>query len=213
MLRGQDEQLAVLSVENQRLSNLVVHARMSPANDNAAELAKLRAQAEALRNQTNDSGRRVEAENQSRQPSAEPVAESHPPEYWEQLHRMSGAKPLDARNLASALQMFALDHQGQFPSKVDQIASYLSKEGMALSGTNQFDIVYQGSLDQLDGIPVGTIAVVRDRDSWTGPDGKKMRVYGMSGGVGQVVSSDDDFHSWEAKHILAPQNSANSPAK
>src|SRR5262249_11245195 len=145
--------------------------------------------------------RKFESESESRKADREPAVETHPPEYWEQLHRMAGAKPLDARNLAGALQMFALDHQGQFPSSVDQIASYLSKQGMALSGTNQFDIVYQGSLDHLEGIPTGTIAVVRDRDTWTGPDGKMMRVYGMSGGVGQVVTSDDNFKLWEAKHI------------
>src|SRR3989442_10996380 len=56
LLRQQDNQLAELAAENQRLSNLVVQTKTNRAtapDDRAAELAQLRAKIEALRQQTN----------------------------------------------------------------------------------------------------------------------------------------------------------------
>src|SRR2546426_10501418 len=55
-LQQQDNQLAELAAENQRLSNLVVQTKTNRAtapDDRAAELAQLRAKIEALRQQTN----------------------------------------------------------------------------------------------------------------------------------------------------------------
>jgi hypothetical protein len=92
----------------------------------------------------------------------------------QKLHQMAGAKPTDARDLASALQRYASDHERQFPTNLDQTAVYLGKEKLVLSGTNQFEIVYQGSLERLQGIPLGTVAVIRDEQTWKGPDGKIM---------------------------------------
>jgi hypothetical protein len=208
ILRGQDEQLAALRLENQRISNQLARAAEKPPEGSAAELTKLRNEAQTLRKQTNDLARQTKETRESPQLSPQPPAETHPPEYWQQLHQMAGAKPLDARNFASGMLNFASEHDGQFPTNFDQIASFFAKEGMAVSGTNQFDIVYQGSVSNLDGIPMGTVAVVRDQATWQGPDGKTMRVYGMADGSGQMVTSDDNFQSWEAKHIIAPPKSA-----
>lgn len=202
MLKGQDGQLAAVLLENQGLSNHVAHIQDKRPTNATAELAKLREEAATLQKQTNALARRSQEHLESKPPGSEPPWESHPPEYWEQMHQLAGAKATDARNLSAAFHNFALDHAGQFPTNLDQVSSYLSEKGMGLSGTNQFDVVYHGSLDQLEGIPIATIAIVRDRDSWAGPDGKTMRVYGMAGGVGQIVASDDNFISWEAKHII-----------
>jgi type II secretory pathway pseudopilin PulG len=205
LLREQDADLKAAVRENQRLSNLVVHADNSGPVDYTAELSKLRREAEALKKQSESLGSQLQ-KNHDTQPAAPP--ESHPPEYWEQLHQMAGAKPTDARDLASALQRYASDHEGQFPTNLDQIVVYLGKEKLVLSGTNQFEIVYQGSLERLQGIPLGTVAVIRDEQTWKGPDGKIMRVYGMADGVGQMVASDDNFQSWEAKHIIPPPHAS-----
>ena len=204
LLQQQDKQLAALTAENQRLSNLVAHADSAPPEDHTVKLAKLRSEAEALKKQTNDLGRQLEKNHESQPSQPAPIPESHTPEYWEQLHQMAGSKATDARNIAFAFNSYASDHQGQCPSNFDQIASYLAKENLSLSGTNQFEIVYQGSFDKLKGVPSGTVAVIRDQQTWEGPDGKMMRVYGMAGGSGEIVGSDDNFQSWEAQHIILP---------
>jgi hypothetical protein len=210
LLQQQDKQLAALTAENQRLSNLVAHANNAPPENHTAELAKLRSEAEALKKQTNDLGRQLEKSPEPQPARPAPVPETHTPEYWEQLHQMAGGKTTDAMRLALGFWYYASDHQGQCPSNLDQIAPYLAKENLSLSGTNQFEIVYQGSLDNLKGLPIGTIAVIRDQQTWVGPDGKMMRVYGMAGGVGQIVASDDNFQSWEAQHVISPPKAGQS---
>jgi hypothetical protein len=114
---------------------------------------------------------------------------------------MAGAKPVDARNLGTAFGMYALNHQGQFPSSLEQVATYLGD--MPLSGTNQFEIVYRGSLDELKGIPRGAVALFRDRQTWIAPSGKRARVYGMANGMSEIIESDDDFKAWEAERIIS----------
>src|SRR5437870_6734115 len=66
VLRQQDNQLAELAAEHQRLSNLVARANSSPAEDRTAELVKLRSQAEDLRKQTNELGKQLAGNRRSR---------------------------------------------------------------------------------------------------------------------------------------------------
>ena len=115
----------------------------------------------------------------------------------------AGAKARDAVNLSQVFLMYASDHQGRFPSNFDQVATSLRKEKMPLSGTNQFDIVYRGLLDDLKGIPGGAVALIRERQTWIAPSGKSARIYGLANGSSQIVESDDDFKAWEAEHLIS----------
>jgi hypothetical protein len=72
-----------------------------------------------------------------------------------------------------------------------------------MSGTNEFEIVCQGSLDDLKGLPWGLVAVVRDKQSWPNPDAKMMRGYGFPDGHAQIVGCEFQS-SWEAQHFIAP---------
>jgi hypothetical protein len=205
LVRQQGQQLAALKAEHQRLSNLAARAKSAPADDHKAELARLRREAEALKQQTNDLGRPLARSQASRSSPPASSPQSHTPEYYEQLHQMSGGKMKDAMNLAKAFISYASDHQNQFPSSLDQMAPYQAKAGMPFSGANQFEIVCQGSFEKLQGIPPGTVAVVREQQAWAGPDGRMMRIYGLADGSAQIVGSDDNFQSWEAQHIILPR--------
>ena len=134
-------------------------------------------------------------------PSA-PAPETHTPEYWEQLHQMAGGKTTDAMRLALGFWNYASDHQGQCPSNIDQIVPYLAKDKLSLSGTNQFEIVYQGSQNDLTNIPPRRVALIRERKPWLTPDGKWARVYGSADGAASIIVSDDNFQSWDAQHII-----------
>src|SRR2546428_12887086 len=76
-LREQDNELAELTAEHQRLSNLVALANSSPAGDQTAELAKLRNEAAALRKQTNELGRQLAENRRSRQSQTCPRTRSN----------------------------------------------------------------------------------------------------------------------------------------
>ena len=210
LVQQQDQRLAALNAEHQRLTDRAARTNVAPLDDHTAELARLRSEAEARKKQTNDLGRRMEASRGSRPSQPAPAPESHTPEYWEQLRQMAIVKATDARNLGTAFVFYASDHQNQCPSNFDQVAPYLAKKGMSLSGSNQFEILYEGSFDQLQGVPIGEVAVIRDQQTWVGSNGRTMRVYGMADGSGQMVGSDDNFQTWEAKHVIAPPKSGQS---
>src|SRR2546425_995029 len=61
LFQQQDNQLAELAAENQRLSNRVVQtkSKSATAEDRTGELAQLRAKVEALRQQTNQLAKQV----------------------------------------------------------------------------------------------------------------------------------------------------------
>ena len=210
--RQQETQLAELAAENQRLSNLLAQVNNAPINDPTGELRTLRSQAEALRKQTHELGKQL-AENRRSRPSQTPSKPApRPPEYYQQVFQMAAVKPAEARNLATAFLEYADDHQNQVPSKLDQVAPYL-RESRSLTRANEFDIVYQGSLDDLKKVPSSSVALVRSGQTWLGPSGKRTRVYGLADGSGQIVESDDNFQSWEAEHIIPPPAPSPSPSR
>jgi len=201
-LRQQNEQMATLLAEQRSLSNRLAAARSS-TNNPLAELAQLRQAVATLQKRTNDLGWQIQSNLQARAHRPAPKTEPpHTEEYWQQLHQLAGGKPRDAVALGMATAEFVGEHQGHFPSSTDQVASYLQPEGQALTGTNQFDYVFHGTMDDLKGIPLAAIAVMRERQTWLAPSGKAARVYGMANGVGQIVESDDNFQAWEAEHVL-----------
>lgn len=221
-LRRQDDKLAELSAENQHLSNLVAQASNWSADDRLGELQKLRAEAKALRKQTNELARQRENSLRLRAPHAavhedgltEEDVLDHAPEYlaeyWTQLNQRTGPKWNDAASLIWGLSEYARDHQGQFPSSLDEIASYLSKAPFSLTGTNEFEIVYQGSFYDLTNTPPGAVAVIRERQAWLAPNGKWARVYGMADGGPKTIVTDGNFQSWEAQHIVPSQSPGNN---
>jgi hypothetical protein len=261
VLRRQDNQLAALAAEHQRLSNLVAQANSSSAEDQLAELAKLRSQAEAFRKQTNELGKQL-AENRRSRPwraASRPAwdctpaisgvsvaSDSNSEEYKKQLGMTSG-KMADVRTLSSAVRKYAREHQGEFPTNFDQAAPYLYeiqaqankfheqfrklansptppkevnlRDLVADKGdldastppkpqefpwTSEFEMVYQGSDNELTNVPWQAVALIRERQAWPTPRGKSARIYVMAGGEIQIVESDDDFQAWEAEHIIPP---------
>lgn len=228
VLCQQDDRVAGLAAEQHRLSNLVAQASHVPAEDPFAELRKLRTEAEALRRQTNELGREQRAEQPWRPVHSESsthfngpssvasdvVSDSDSDEYKVQLYRMASAAPhippltngrtiADGRNLRSALGKYASEHQGEFPTNFEQAAPYYYKDEPS-PRTSEFEMVYQGSLNELTNVPLQAVALIRERQAWPTPRGKWGRVYVMVCGDVRVVESDDNFQSWEAAHVLPP---------
>jgi hypothetical protein len=199
--RQQAQQLTQLSAEQRRLAELVAQKTNTSDRTQEGELRRLRTEADGLRKQTNELGARLQDKRQSSPGGWRP--DPQPPEYYEALHKMSAGKGKDAMNLALAFHMYAADHSGSVPSSLDQVASYLRDEHLTLSGTNDFEIVFRGSPEDLK-VPTGSIVVIRDRQIWPGPDGQPTRVYAMADGSVQTIRADDNFQAWEADHIFPP---------
>jgi tellurite resistance-related uncharacterized protein len=74
-----------------------------------------------------------------------------------------------------------------------------------MTGTSEFEMVYQGSYNELTNVPLQEVALIRERHAWPTPSGKWARIYVMAGGEVNIVEADDNFQSWEAAHIVPPR--------
>jgi hypothetical protein len=266
LMRQQDNQLAELSAEHQRLSNRLAQGNSSLSYDQTAELSKLRADAEALRKQTNELGKQL-VENRHSGPwqnGSRPhfrmrfldgvtvVSDSKSEEYQKQLDKMTSGKRADVRHLSSAVHKYAREHENEFPTNLEQAAAYLYEiqaqdkarteqiqehlrklESSGLPNQEvdlrdlppaetkllaapphkqqesflirEFEMVYQGSSNELTNVPWQAVALIRERQAWPTPGGKWARIYVMASGEIEIVESADNFQSWEAAHIIPPQ--------
>jgi hypothetical protein len=71
---------------------------------------------------------------------------------------------------------------------------------------NQFDIVYRGSLHQLQDSKtrkLQDIIVLREREPTVGPDGKRSKAYGFADGHSEVrFEPPEGFAEWEKGRIF-----------
>lgn len=167
------------------------------------EIDRLKSDAESLKRSVN-TAREASAASTAKTASRAPEPPKTP-EYYASLHQRAGARSRDAMSLIQAVFEYSREHGGRVPTAVDELGTYVQRGGNPLSGTNQYELVYEGSMEALSKAPGGAIAILRDRGVWTAPSGKKARVYGMVNGSAQIVESDDDFRSWEAEHLVKPK--------
>ena len=205
LLRQQNDQLALMTAENQRLSNAAAPARAPLSDDQFKELLRLRGEIGLLRKQTNESGR-LRAENNrlraSLNNSEQNLHEAESDPAAEQEKQMAIAQMNDAKSLMLGFYLHAKDNQDRFPTNSDQIARYLT-EIPALTGTNEFEIVYQGSLKELTSPQ--SVIVLRGRHAVRTRDGRWARTYGFADGHSEFhASADGNFEAWEKQRMVAP---------
>jgi RNA polymerase sigma factor (sigma-70 family) len=194
-LRQQAEQIAQVAADNERWVKVAVQASNAAADE--VELGKLRAEAAALREQTNGL---QELRQENRRLQAVNAQVKTPLQQKEELM----AKMTFAKDWVFALVLYSEEHGGQFPTNFNQAASFL--RGNAKSETNlttaQFEILYQGKRDAL--ADPGETIVLREKQPWIGPDGKWLKVYAFGDGHSQLHSEPEgQFDAYEKAH-LAP---------
>jgi len=200
-LQQQSEQLAQLTAENARLSNLVAQSNSSLAQDQSRELLKLRGEVGVLKGQL-AAAVKVQQIN-THAPQAK--AESDP---VEQQAQMGIAKMNYTKGWTLALWQYADQNHGQFPTNFDQAASFLPDEakGQTNLAPDQFEIVYQGSLNEITN--PATIIVIREKEAWQTLDGGWVRDYSFADGHSEIHKAvDGNFQPWELQHMISPQTS------
>ncbi len=196
------QQVEGLTAENDRLSNLLTQASRSGSlpKEQLSELMKLRGEIGLLRKQTNELGRLREENRRSQTSPAESGQSSQSseddPAAEQQAQRMH-AKLNDSKTLMLTFIMHALDNQNQFPTNLDQI------QIPGLTGTNEFEIVYTGSLEALTNKT--SVIAIREKQAWQLTDGGWAKVYGFADGTAQIhAEPDGNFEPWEKRHIISP---------
>ena len=202
------------------------------AKANQSELLKLRGEIGSLRRQKADENMQksqVSESLKSRTPALalpvvrqfdnnQVVSDSKSDEYARRLSDLawlSNSFAGDARNFQYALHRYAEDHNGQLPQQFPDLEPYkwTGERPMAgthlgpdtLAGTNYFEMVYHGSLNDLANDPDkgNNIAILRQNAAWPTPDGKWAKVYVTSSRKVFVIESTDNFVSWEAEHLIS----------
>jgi len=203
-LRQQVEQLAL---QAQGLSNQLAQAQSAQNGDNGQlrELMRLRGEVGLLQKQLADRPKTAD----------KPVLQAQTPyNALEQQTLVAISKMRDAKIWVFAFHQFAEAHQTEFPTNFDQVSSYLDealksdlnpgenlrdKQEFAQT-TNQFEIVYQGSLNELTN-SARTI-VMREREPWQAVNGGWNRTYGFADGHTEIHKTDDgNFAPWEAQRL------------
>jgi RNA polymerase sigma factor (sigma-70 family) len=207
-LRQQSAQAAQLGADNERLSNLA--ARANSSRDQLDDLQRLRAEANSLRQKTNDLARlRDEARRRQQQAGAKPKTPLQSKE--------EDSAPLDfAHNWTDALRRYAEKHQGQFPSTLDQAASFLPRGFTPPTNVapDQFELVYHGSLDAVPNWE--ETVIVREKEPRLDRTGKWVKVYSFPDGHSQIIAMPsrwknlngvetryETFEAYEKDHIPA----------
>lgn len=169
------------------------------------ELLRLRGEVGLLRRQTNELGKLREANRQlqaslpkSSQPAQQPETE---PEYSPEI-QVVHAKLNDAKLLVLGLMMHASDNQDRLPTDLSQTTNYLANGERRLTGTNQFELVVQGSLKNIAN-PATTIAVREKEASLV--KGTWLKAYGFADGHSEYKKEPPEgFDAWEKQHIIPP---------
>jgi RNA polymerase sigma factor (sigma-70 family) len=207
-LRAENEswrrQFAQLQADNEALSNkLALTHDSKPAPDRPLkELLRLRGEVGVLRQKTNELGKRIQDDRKRLEAaSAQESNETNPAE--ENERRASIAKMGDARLLALGELIYADQNQGRLATNFSQFASYLTNEGQTLTGTNNFELAYNGSISSLTNS--SSLILLRETQSWPTLNGKWAKTYVFIDGHSEVnVQPADNFDAFEQEHSISP---------
>jgi RNA polymerase sigma factor (sigma-70 family) len=212
-LRAENEvlqqQVAELQAANESQTVSAAPAKPALTDEQVGELLRLRSEVGMLRRQTNDL-ERLRSEN-SRLRSAPANASPGAAQDADAQQRAAIIGRMnDAKQSCLGLLMFAGDNGGQFPTNLNQTDPYLKG---ALSGTNDFELLYQGSEGAFTnpGSTASTI-VIRERTATPAPNGGWLKVYGFADGHVETHSEQNgDFDAWEAQHMPPPAPAQQPP--
>jgi RNA polymerase sigma factor (sigma-70 family) len=205
-LQRQNDQLAQLTAENGRLSNLVAQANSSRAQDQSRDLRRLRGEVGVLKSQLAAAAKEQEKAKHTSQTKAAVDPE-------EEQKQIAIANLNYTKGWMLAFMLYADQNQGQFPTNFDQAASFLPIEtkGQTNLAPDQFEIVYQGSLKEITNSQA--IIVIREREAWQTLDGGWVRGYSFADGHSEIHKAvDGNFQAWEQQHMIAPP-AGNDPGK
>jgi len=209
-LRRQAAQSSNLTAENERLSNEVSRAGRTLTDAERGELLRLRGEVATLRRQKDELAR-LREENQSLRGSIADAGQrgAAAPATDQPDHTATIPRINNARSLAHSLLLFAADHDGNLPSDLGLLGVFFP--GLpTLAGTNDFEIVYHGSLNELTN--AGSVMMIRERDAWQLPDGTWTKAYGFADGHAEIHSEPDaSFDPWERQRMFSPPSQTATP--
>jgi RNA polymerase sigma factor (sigma-70 family) len=194
-----EQQIVQLQNSSADLSNQIadLNASKNMSDEQFNDLLRLRNEVGMLRQRTNELWK---AQSQFKySPPQDQSSQSNSPA--QQQRQIVIARLNNARNLAMGFIMYAGDNQGQFPTNFGQIDTYTNQ--YPNNGTNGFEIVYQGSRNQITNL--GDVIVVQESEPWPTYDGRWGKIYGFADGHAEFhAEANSDFSNFEQQHSISP---------
>jgi RNA polymerase sigma factor (sigma-70 family) len=166
------------------------------------ELMQLRAAAGRLRDQMAVATREAKLASLARQKGpADTLAAQI------ELQQRQVAKLNDSKLLALAFKMYADQNQGQSPTNLDQVASFLPDAFKKQTNVtiDDFAVVYRGSLNALTN--PGDIIIIGEKEAVQNPidGGNWQKTYVFADGHSELHGTPDgNFGPWESQHLPPP---------
>jgi len=200
------EQLQQLAGQNQQLSNQLSAQLSAPpgaATETERELMKLRGEMNRVRRELAEAQAQVKLQvsrQQVQQKAAEQAEASR-----ESSRELGIAKLNYTKGWLLALWNYAQQHEGKVPPDFESAKSFATEPAttQANLAPEQFEIVYNGSLNDLTNAP--SVIVMREKQPWQTTGDGWSRTYGFADGHSEIHRTPDgNFESWEAQHTAAP---------
>ncbi len=170
----------------------------APREDQVRDLNRLRREVGTLRQQTNDLAN-LRAKNRELHATTGEPEDPAEAEFKEQTEmRMTHLK-----QWGLSFILYANDHQDRLPETFEQAASVQGSEPLLGFSTNNFEIVYRGTVASV--ADPGKTIVFRERQPRRSPKGDWVQVYGFADGHVEAHSEADEtgFAAWEQERIIA----------
>jgi hypothetical protein len=219
-------QNAKLSLDNQALRSQIAESQSNPterpaSNEisaeeldrlrrDAAEVVKLRGEVSQLRRERIESDK-LKEENVNLRARVLAAADSSRKndgltEQQAAAKQIGIAKLNYTRGWLNAFRQYAAQNQGQMPTDFDQARPFLSPDFDNAVDPNQYEIVYHGTLQQLqDSERQAQVIVLRERQANVGPDGVRTKAYAFADGHSEVRKEPPEgFDEFEKRRILVP---------
>lgn len=197
----QNEQLAALTAENSRLSNLVSEAgnAQSLSQQQLKDLLKLRSEVSGLKAQLTNAAKISSFAKKQTETSSSPLDPQEEEREQALLQQQAIAKMHYSSSWGLALLLYSSQNNGQYPASLSQASAFLPEDRKeeTLLATNQFELVYQGPEKGITN-PSSTI-VIRELPV----AGSTTRAYGFADGHSEIhMEKSGDFTSYESQHII-----------
>ena len=198
-------ELAQLTQDNQRLSNLVAQAKQPLSAEQIKELLRLRSEIGRLRAETHEADK-LRGENHLLKATSAAMASPQIPRPPAELEAELSTQTINAMKnlcleLPLVLQKFANDHNNQPPSLPELRNYFPSTDGRRMPGLYTFTFVRD------EGPKPDDLLILREEGSRGKLDGKMARVYGFRDGSAiEVTSEHGNFDAWEKEHLSTPSS-------
>ena len=173
----------------------------------AAEVHRLRGEVALLRRERAEAAKQA-AENarlRKQLPPSGPAPEETPDQVAaKEAQKQIGIAKLNfLRSWALAFHLFAEEHDGRMPKDFEESKRHLPAEFNNALDPNQFEIVYQGPLRQLQ--DASRIIVVKEKEPTVGWDGRRSKAYGFADGHSEIhAEGSQGFEAWEKERMVSP---------